>query len=113
MLGRPLDRAHSLPAPAGHCSVPLSNGSASNTSALFKGAGLDRFVERVISIEEVKLAKPRREVYLHATRLAQVQPLGSIRATNLSTMNVTPTGRSSGNAARAASKFRMSCGLTN
>lgn len=54
--------------------LALSNGSASNTSSLLKGAGLDRFVERVISVEEVRLAKPRREVYLHATRLAQVQP---------------------------------------
>lgn len=54
--------------------MALSNGAASATESLLQRAGLRDRVERVVSIDEVGLAKPRREVYLHAARLAGVAP---------------------------------------
>jgi 2-haloacid dehalogenase len=68
------EQAFQAIAAAGMRILALSNGAASATDALLKRAGLDRYVERVISVEEVELAKPRREVYLHAASLADVQP---------------------------------------
>jgi 2-haloacid dehalogenase len=50
----------------------LTNGSAGLTGKLLEKAGLDAFVERVISIEEIKRWKPNREVYLHAAKVAGV-----------------------------------------
>src|SRR4051794_31173898 len=41
--------------------LALSNGAASATEALLSGAGLDAYVERVLSVDDVKLSKPRRE----------------------------------------------------
>jgi 2-haloacid dehalogenase len=52
----------------------LSNGAGSATKALLKGAGLDSFVDQVFSVDEVKLSKPRREVYLHAAKLSGASP---------------------------------------
>src|SRR4051794_16671768 len=52
--------------------LALSNGAASATEALLSGAGLDGYVERVLSVDDVKLCKPRREVYLHAAQRAGV-----------------------------------------
>src|SRR4051812_17419064 len=40
--------------------LALSNGAASATEALLSGAGLDGYVERVLSVDDVKLSKPRR-----------------------------------------------------
>jgi 2-haloacid dehalogenase len=54
--------------------LALTNGNAQNTQTLFRSAGLDRFVERIVSVEEVQQWKPRREVYLHAARCAGVEP---------------------------------------
>lgn len=54
--------------------VALSNGSASVTAGLLRGAGLNGFVEHVLSVEDVKLSKPRPEVYLYATQAAGVAP---------------------------------------
>lgn len=54
--------------------VALSNGAASSTRSLFKQAGLDALVDHVVSVEEVKLAKPHAEVYLHAAARAGVEP---------------------------------------
>ena len=54
--------------------VTLSNGSAETTRQLLQCARLDRFVERVISIDEVRRWKPAREVYLHAAKVAGVAP---------------------------------------
>lgn len=54
--------------------LALSNGAAASTQALLQGAGLEGYVERVLSVDDVKLSKPRPEVYLHAARAAGVAP---------------------------------------
>ena len=50
----------------------LSNGSAESTLNLFRAAKLDGLLAGVISIDDVRLWKPRAEVYLHAARVANV-----------------------------------------
>ena len=52
----------------------LSNGSAASTKALLEKAGMADQVERVLSVEDVKLSKPRPEVYLYAAEIAKVRP---------------------------------------
>ena len=52
----------------------LSNGAASATKALLQAAELDSLVEEVLSVEDVKLSKPRPEVYLYAVEAAKVRP---------------------------------------
>jgi 2-haloacid dehalogenase len=54
--------------------VLLTNGSAENTHHLLDCAGLEKLVERVISIDEVKHWKPRPEVYVHAAKVCGVTP---------------------------------------
>ncbi|UEM06917.1 haloacid dehalogenase type II (plasmid) [Skermanella rosea] len=54
--------------------VALSNGAAASTRSLLEAAGLIRHVELVLSVEDVGLSKPRREVYEHAARQAGVEP---------------------------------------
>ncbi|MDE2260941.1 MAG: haloacid dehalogenase type II [Gammaproteobacteria bacterium] len=54
--------------------LALTNGGAEATRKLLQRAGLDRFVQRVISVEGVRHLKPRREVYLHAAGWAGVAP---------------------------------------
>jgi len=53
--------------------VALSNGASTATWSLLKGARLDRLVERVVSVEDVKLFKPRPEVYEHAAGIMKVR----------------------------------------
>lgn len=62
--------------------MALTNGSASVAKRLLSEARLDRFVGHVVSIEEVRLWKPRREVYLRAAEVAGVFPpaLGLVAA---------------------------------
>lgn len=57
--------------------VTLTNGSQSVSRRLLDRAGLAPYVERAISIDEIEKWKPRREVYLHAARLAGV-PAGQV-----------------------------------
>ena len=52
----------------------LSNGAAATTQGLLRAAGMEGLVERVLSVEEVKLSKPRAEVYRHATLAAALAP---------------------------------------
>lgn len=52
----------------------LTNGSAKNTRRLLEQAGLLEHGEQIISIDEVRRWKPRREVYLHAADVAGVSP---------------------------------------
>lgn len=52
----------------------VTNGAASSTQALLDGAGFAHLLERVVSVDEVEFSKPRPEVYLHAARLATVEP---------------------------------------
>ncbi len=53
--------------------LAVSNGSAASTEALLRRAGLHEAMA-VISVDEVGLSKPRREVYLRAARRAGVPP---------------------------------------
>jgi 2-haloacid dehalogenase len=54
--------------------LAVSNGAAALTRHLFRQSGLDHFVERVISVEDVRRSKPAREVYDFAAREAGVEP---------------------------------------
>lgn len=54
--------------------LALTNGSSDTTRAALRKAGLEHHVEQVLSIEDVKRWKPRREVYLHAAQVAGVRP---------------------------------------
>jgi 2-haloacid dehalogenase len=62
--------------------MTLTNGGAENTKKLLARAGVQDFVEKVVSIDEVRRWKPNREVYLHAARAAGVEParLGMVAA---------------------------------
>src|SRR5919106_1963561 len=48
---------------AGVTIATLTNGAAASTRKLLERAALDRYVSRVLSIDELKRWKPRREVY--------------------------------------------------
>lgn len=52
--------------------MALSNGDKASTEHLLKRAGLDRLVAEVVTVEEVKLAKPRAEVYERAAKRAHL-----------------------------------------
>lgn len=52
--------------------IALSNGADASTEALLERAGLRDLVEYVVGIDDVGIAKPRREVYHHAAQLAAV-----------------------------------------
>ncbi|WP_342152032.1 HAD family hydrolase [Methylorubrum sp. SB2] len=52
----------------------LSNGATKSTRGLLAAAGMDGLVEQVLSVEDVKLSKPRAEVYLYAAQTAGVVP---------------------------------------
>lgn len=59
---------------AGIAVVALSNGAKSSTETLLERAGLDDLVAQVVSVDEVKLAKPRVEVYRHAAEKVGLRP---------------------------------------
>lgn len=52
----------------------LSNGAASSTKSLLEKGGMTDLVEQVLSTEDVKLSKPRPEVYLYAVETAKARP---------------------------------------
>lgn len=52
----------------------FTNGSSGVTETLFERAGLAGFVERVVSIDEIRVWKPRREVYLHCAETLRTPP---------------------------------------
>ena len=54
--------------------MALSNGGAAATGRLFEQAGLGSRVGPIVTIEEVRLGKPRAEVYRHAAERAGVEP---------------------------------------
>ena len=54
--------------------LALSNGARASTERLLERAGLSAHVDRVLSVDDVQRSKPRREVYEHALRTAQVAP---------------------------------------
>jgi 2-haloacid dehalogenase len=53
-------------AEAGVSMVCLSNGARESTEAFLERSGLTRYIDQVISVAEVGMWKPRREVYQHA-----------------------------------------------
>lgn len=59
---------------AGMRIIALTNGHADTTHRLLERARLNQFVERVVSIDEVRRWKPAREVYLHAAKAVGVAP---------------------------------------
>lgn len=62
-----------LVAQAGMRPILLTNGSEASTRSLLRQAGLDGLVERVVSVEDIGLFKPRPEVYAHAARQRRVR----------------------------------------
>lgn len=68
------EEAMSTLAGAGVRVMAVSNGAASATRHLLVRSGLDRFVERIVSVEDVKRSKPAPEVYDFAVREAGVEP---------------------------------------
>jgi 2-haloacid dehalogenase len=54
--------------------VALTNGSQEVTNKLLSRAGVKGFIEQVISVDEVQLWKPRKEVYLHCAQRCGVEP---------------------------------------
>lgn len=54
--------------------LTLTNGNAEVTQTMLANAGLDGYIARGISIDEVKHWKPAKEVYLHAARVMHVEP---------------------------------------
>lgn len=54
--------------------IALTNGSRVATAALLKRAGLNDKVAHIISVDEAKQFKPRREVYRLAANTAGVAP---------------------------------------
>jgi 2-haloacid dehalogenase len=59
---------------AGVRAVALTNGSAANTEALLRRAGLQEYVERAVSVDEVRVWKPAPQPYRHAAAVCGVQP---------------------------------------
>lgn len=73
--------AHSDAAPAfsrlkeaGQTLLVLTNGGRSNTETLLKTAGLDPFVDQVVSIDDARSWKPRGEIYAYAAEQAGTEP---------------------------------------
>ena len=59
---------------AGVCVVTLTNGSEQVTKKLLDRAQLTDYVDYVVSVDEVQLWKPRREIYLHCAQRVGVAP---------------------------------------
>ncbi len=54
--------------------IALTNCGAATVERLFTSHELDSYIEKVISIEEVRLWKPAREVYAYAASSVRVDP---------------------------------------
>ncbi|MPZ60500.1 MAG: haloacid dehalogenase type II [Propionibacteriales bacterium] len=54
--------------------ITLTNGSVKNTSALLSRAGVDAYVQRVLSVDDIQRWKPAPDIYLHAARTCGVPP---------------------------------------
>jgi 2-haloacid dehalogenase len=57
-------------AQAGIRIMAVSNGAAASTRHLLEQAGLDKLVERIVSVDDVKRSKPAPEVYRYAASQA-------------------------------------------
>lgn len=65
-----LERLHRAGVPV----VALTNGTAATTTTLLERGGLDRLVDRVVSIDEVQTWKPAPAPYRHAADIVGVEP---------------------------------------
>lgn len=52
----------------------LTNGAAAGTEQLLQRANLRELFAGLISVDEIQVFKPRREIYHHAARIARVLP---------------------------------------
>src|SRR6186713_1993889 len=59
---------------AGHATAILSNGSPKMLAAAVKAAGLDSALDAVLSVDAIRMYKPRREVYALVTDRFSVVP---------------------------------------
>ncbi|MGH8825645.1 MAG: haloacid dehalogenase type II [Jiangellaceae bacterium] len=59
---------------AGVRMITLTNGSAGTTAGLLRRAGLDRFIQASLSVDDIRRWKPAPEIYLHAARTCRVAP---------------------------------------
>ncbi len=59
---------------AGHATAILSNGSPKMLAAAVKAAGLDSALDAVLSVDAIRMYKPRREVYALVTDRFSVAP---------------------------------------
>lgn len=55
--------------------IALLNGAKSSTDGLLERANLSDLVREVMSVDDVKLAKPRAEISLHAARKTGIEPI--------------------------------------
>jgi 2-haloacid dehalogenase len=59
---------------AGVRMITLTNGSAANTSALLRRAGIEDDIEQVLSVDDIRRWKPAPEIYHHAAESTGVPP---------------------------------------
>jgi 2-haloacid dehalogenase len=59
---------------AGIRMITLTNGSAANTSALLRRAGIEDDIEQVLSVDDIRRWKPAPEIYHHAAASTGVPP---------------------------------------
>lgn len=87
--------------------ITLTNGSAEATSTLLKSAKLDGYVEKMISIDEVRHWKPAREVYLHAQKVTGTSPenLALVAAHAWDIQGAASVGLTTGWVSRAEKRF--------
>lgn len=57
---------------AGVRMITLTNGSAANTSALLRRAGIEDDIEQVLSVDDIRRWKPAPEIYQHAATSTDV-----------------------------------------
>lgn len=63
-------RAHD----AGVHVIALTNGSPGTTRSLLQRAGVEGYVQRVLSVDDIQRWKPAPEIYRHAVAACQVEP---------------------------------------
>lgn len=92
--------------------IALTNGSAATTGQLLKSSKLDGFVERIVSIDDIKHWKPRREVYLYAAAAAGVSPdrMALVAAHAWDILGASRAGLMTGWVARKEKKFHAAMG---
>ncbi|MGD9889837.1 MAG: haloacid dehalogenase type II [Dehalococcoidia bacterium] len=92
--------------------VTLSNGGAAVTRGLLAKAGLDGFVEQVLSIDDVRRWKPRADVYHHAAASLGVVPadLALVAAHAWDVLGARRAGLTTGWVSRLERRFQPAMG---